>query len=63
VTALVDWAARTAEAQVVLAAVRRGNGASVRVLDRVGGFVEIGICRDDDGEVEIVYRRDLSPST
>jgi RimJ/RimL family protein N-acetyltransferase len=62
VTALVDWAGRTSEAPVLLATVRSGNDASVRVLHRVGGFVEIGTCRDDDGEVEIVYRRDLRPS-
>jgi len=59
VVALVDWAARTSEVRVVLASIVRGNDASVRVLERVGGFVEIGTCRNDNGEVEVVYRRDL----
>jgi RimJ/RimL family protein N-acetyltransferase len=59
VTALIDWAAQTSEVRVVLATILRGNDASVRVLERVGGFVEIGTCRDDDGAVEVVYRRDL----
>ena len=60
VTALVDWATQTTEVQVVLAAVARGNHPSVRVLARAGGFVEIGTCRSDEGEVEVVYRRDLA---
>jgi RimJ/RimL family protein N-acetyltransferase len=59
VAALVDWAARTSEVRVVLAAIVRGNEASVRVLDRVGGFVAIGTCRNFEREVEVVYRRDL----
>ena len=59
VTALVDWAAHTSEVRVVLAAIVRGNDASVRVLERAGGFVELGTCRNDDGEVEVVYRRDV----
>jgi RimJ/RimL family protein N-acetyltransferase len=59
VTALVDWATQSAEVRVVLAAVARGNDASVRVLARVGAFIEIGTCRNDDGEVEVVYRRDV----
>jgi RimJ/RimL family protein N-acetyltransferase len=57
VTALVDWAARTSAVRVVLATISRGNDASVRVLERVGGFVEIGTCRNDLGETEVVYRR------
>jgi RimJ/RimL family protein N-acetyltransferase len=63
VTALVDWAARTSEVQVLLATVVRGNDASVRVLQRVGGFVEIGTCRNDHGEAEIVYSHDLRSHT
>jgi RimJ/RimL family protein N-acetyltransferase len=59
VNALIDWATRTAAVQVVLAAIARGNDASVAVLERVGGFVEIGTCRDGDGETEVVYRRNL----
>jgi RimJ/RimL family protein N-acetyltransferase len=59
VAALVDWAARTSEARAVLAAIVRGNDASERVLERVGGFGEIGTCRNDTGEIEVVYRRDL----
>jgi RimJ/RimL family protein N-acetyltransferase len=59
VAALLDWAARSSEVRVVLATVARGNDASVRVLERVGGFVDIGTCRNDVGEVEVVYRRDI----
>jgi ribosomal-protein-alanine N-acetyltransferase len=59
VAALVDWAARTFEVRVVLAAIVRGNDASVRVLERVGGFVDVGTCRNDTGDVEVVFRRDL----
>jgi RimJ/RimL family protein N-acetyltransferase len=59
VTALVEWAVETEEVRVVLAAIVHGNDASVRVLERVGGFVEIGTCRTDEGAVEVVYRRDL----
>jgi len=59
VTALIEWAARTREVRVLLAAVVRGNDASVRVLARVGGFVEIGTCRNDAGVSEVVFRRDL----
>jgi RimJ/RimL family protein N-acetyltransferase len=59
VAALVDWAAQSNEVEAVLATIVRGNGASVRVLERVGGFAEIGLCRNDDGEVEVVYCRDL----
>jgi [ribosomal protein S5]-alanine N-acetyltransferase len=59
VNALIDWATRSADVHVVLAAIARGNDASVRVIERVGGFVEIGTCRSGDGETEVVYRRDL----
>ena len=59
VTALLAWAAGSGEVRVVLAGIARGNDASVRVLERVGGFVEIGSCRNDAGEVEVVFRRDL----
>jgi RimJ/RimL family protein N-acetyltransferase len=59
VTALVDWAARSGEVRVVLATIVRGNDPSVRVLERVSGFVEIGTVRNDEGEDEVVYRRDL----
>src|SRR5262245_55380704 len=63
VRTLVDWAIQTAEVRVVLAAIARGNDASVRVLDRVGGFVEIGTCRNEAGEVEVVYRHDIDRHT
>jgi RimJ/RimL family protein N-acetyltransferase len=45
--------------RALLATVARGNEASFHVLERVGGFVEIGTCRSDAGEVEVVFRRDL----
>ena len=59
VTALVDWAQTTTEVRAVLAAVDQHNAASVRVLERVGGFARIGTCRAGDGTVEDVFRRDL----
>ena len=59
VTALVDWAGQISAVRVVLAAITPGNVASVRVLERVGGFVEIGTCRNDDGDTEVIYRHDL----
>jgi RimJ/RimL family protein N-acetyltransferase len=63
VRALVDWARATGEVGTVLAAVAADNTSSMGVLGRAGGFVEIGRCRSDDGEVEIVYRRDIGPAT
>ena len=63
VAALVDWAAQSNEVEAVLATIVRGNGASVRVLERVGGFAEIGLCRNDDGEFEVVYCRDIRPAS
>jgi RimJ/RimL family protein N-acetyltransferase len=59
VAALVDWAARTGEVGAIVAAIACGNDGSVRVLERVGGFLEIGTARNEDGEVEVVYRRDI----
>jgi RimJ/RimL family protein N-acetyltransferase len=63
VVALVDWAAQSNEVEAVLATIVRGNDASVRVLERVGGFAEIGLCRNDVNEVEVVYCRDLRPAS
>jgi RimJ/RimL family protein N-acetyltransferase len=60
VAALISWARATGEVGAVLAAVAADNAASVRVLDRVGGFAEIGTCRSDDGDLEVVYRRDIA---
>lgn len=59
VTALVCWADISGEVTAVLASVAEHNEASVRVLERVGGFVIIGTCRTDDGLAEVVFRRDL----
>jgi RimJ/RimL family protein N-acetyltransferase len=59
VGALIGWAQGTGEVGAVLAAVAADNAPSVRVLERVGGFVEIGTCRSDIGDVEVVYRRDI----
>ena len=59
VATLVECAAHSGQVQALLATVVRSNDASARVLKRVGGFVEIGTCRSDTGEVEIVFRRDL----
>ena len=58
VTALIDRAGATGEVGAVLAAIAEHNDASVRVLNRVGGFRKIGTCRADDA-IEVVYRRDL----
>jgi RimJ/RimL family protein N-acetyltransferase len=58
VDALVAWAFATGEVSAVLASVAKANDASHGVLRHVGGFRVIGTCRDDDGTVEVVYRRD-----
>jgi RimJ/RimL family protein N-acetyltransferase len=44
----------------VIATVAKDNLASHAVLRRVGGFHIIGTCRDDDGTIEDVYRRDAT---
>jgi [ribosomal protein S5]-alanine N-acetyltransferase len=58
VRALVSWAEGTGEVGALLATVATGNTSSVRVLERVGGFAEIGSCVSENGELEVVYRRD-----
>jgi RimJ/RimL family protein N-acetyltransferase len=63
VRALVSWAQGTGEVGAVLAAVASDNTPSVRVLERVRGFMEIGTCRSDDGDPEVVYRRDIPGGT
>jgi RimJ/RimL family protein N-acetyltransferase len=63
VRALIRWAQGTGEVGAVLAAVAVDNTSSVRVLERVGGFIEIGSCRSDNGDLELVYRRDISGAT
>jgi ribosomal-protein-alanine N-acetyltransferase len=60
VRALIGWAQGTGEVGAVLASVATDNTSSVRVLERVGGFIEIGTCRSDNGELEVVYRRDIT---
>jgi RimJ/RimL family protein N-acetyltransferase len=59
VTALVGWAETTGEVTAVVASIAEHNDASVRVLERVGGFVIIGACRTSDGVAEVVFRREL----
>jgi RimJ/RimL family protein N-acetyltransferase len=58
VGALVTWALEADDVSTVLASVATDNEASHAVLRRVGGFRPIGTCRDDDGTLEVVYRRD-----
>jgi RimJ/RimL family protein N-acetyltransferase len=58
VACLVDWAFDTGDVSAILATVAPDNVASLRVLDRVGGFRRIGTCRDRSGAEEIVLRRD-----
>jgi RimJ/RimL family protein N-acetyltransferase len=60
VRALISWAQGTGEVGAVLASVAIDNTSSVRVLERVGGFIEIGTCRSDNGELEVVYRCDIA---
>jgi RimJ/RimL family protein N-acetyltransferase len=43
----------------VIACVRPDNSASLAVLDRLGGFEQIGACRDGDDD-ELVFRLDLT---
>jgi ribosomal-protein-alanine N-acetyltransferase len=59
VTGLLHWASRRVDGITVLASVAEDNAASLRVLDRVGGFTAIGTCVDDDGTTERVFRRDV----
>jgi RimJ/RimL family protein N-acetyltransferase len=60
--ALIDWAFATGAVSTVLASVAEANDASQSVLRRVGGFRAIGTCRDQDGTLEIVFRRDRTVS-
>jgi RimJ/RimL family protein N-acetyltransferase len=55
---LLAWGAATGEVGAVIACVRPDNIASLKVIERLGGFEEIGRCQDD-GETELVLRRDL----
>lgn len=55
---LVAWAGAGGEVGAVIACVRPDNAASLKVIDRLGGFREIGRCRDGDDD-ELVFRRDL----
>jgi RimJ/RimL family protein N-acetyltransferase len=57
-SALVERAFESDEVGAVVASVATTNQPSLGVLARVGGFREIGTCVDDDGEPEIVFRRD-----
>lgn len=57
--ALIAWAIAGGEVSTVLATVAVDNAASIAVLDRLGGFVEIGACTDDGGTRELVYRFDV----
>src|SRR6478609_5310421 len=59
VEALISWAETTGDVAAVLASIAEDNAPSARVLERVGGFVMIGKCRNDDQVVEAVFRRDL----
>jgi RimJ/RimL family protein N-acetyltransferase len=54
---LIEWAFGTGSVDAVIATVGVDNDASHRVLASVGGFVDIGGCRDERGD-EVVYRRD-----
>lgn len=58
VEGLLLWAATTGEVGAVIACVRPDNVASLAVIARVGGFREIGRCRDGEDD-ELVLRRDL----
>jgi RimJ/RimL family protein N-acetyltransferase len=56
---LLGWAETTGEVTAVVASIAEHNEASIRVLERVGGFVIIGTCRTSDGVAEVVFRREL----
>jgi RimJ/RimL family protein N-acetyltransferase len=56
-TALVEWALASGAVDAVIATVAVDNKPSLAVLDRVGGFIEVGRC-SDDGTEERVFRRD-----
>lgn len=59
VRGLLGWARSTGEVGAVIACVRTDNAASLAVLDRLGGFEQVGRCRDGDDD-ELVFRHDLS---
>ena len=59
VTALLGWAAATGLVSAVAAVVDEDNRASLRVLNRVGGFEHTGTGTTHDGAVELVFRRRL----
>jgi ribosomal-protein-alanine N-acetyltransferase len=59
IACLVRWAFDTGDVTSVLATLAPDNVASLRVLDRVGGFRQVGTCRDASAGEEIVFRRDL----
>ncbi len=59
VRGLIGWADATGEVATVIACVRPDNAASRAVLERVGGFRQIGSCRDGD-TTELVLRHDLT---
>jgi len=59
VAALISWAQGTGEVGAVLAAVATDNADSLRVLQRVGGFIAVGTCRSEGGGLEVVYRRGI----
>ncbi len=56
---LIAWAEKTGRVSTILATVLPTNEPSLAVLERAGGFLVIGSCRDENGEPEVVYRRDL----
>lgn len=58
VRGLLLWAEATGEVGAVIACVRPENRASLAVIDRVGGFREIGRCKDGEDD-ELVLRRNL----
>lgn len=60
---LIRWAAEDGTVSAILATVASDNQASLGVLERVGGFVEIGTCEGEDGAAELVFRRDLHART
>jgi RimJ/RimL family protein N-acetyltransferase len=64
VAALTESAFLTGAVGAVVATVFPENRASLRVLDHVGGFQQVGTCQDDAGRRELVFvkrRRGMPP--
>lgn len=57
--ALIEWAKTTGEVSTIIATVLADNAPSIAIVKNLGDFHRIGTCRDDDGQLEDVYRLEI----